>query len=396
MKLTELKVKNAKLEEGKSKTILSDGDGLRLEVTKSSKSFVYRKMIDGKRKDIHLGTYPAISLKQARQLKDELKVNIQKYGLEEAYRKFKGNSVKQKEYFEDIVAEWLPNYKVDNKTIQNTKSRIDKYILPFFKGYKIKDIKHLHLSNFFKQFKDKPATAEKIKVILNHIFKFALSSGYIEFNPVQDVKLSDLHIKNSKEHFKPAKDNNILKLYFKGIDETNKQPITKNCLKFIFYTALRQGTARQLQWDMIDWENDIIHIPADITKLKRDFDLPITLQIKSLLKDSYKYSSYSKYIFTTNNKTPISETALRNLKNEIETIYKIEEDNKMNIHGIRHTFSTLAREHKDQHGIQEDLAIEFSLEHKDKNTIRDTYNKSTLLKERKVLIQWWDNYLDNL
>jgi len=394
MKLTELQVKNATLEPGKTKTSLTDGDGLRLEITKTSKSFVYRKMIHGKREYIHIGTYPNITLKQARQKKDELKVLIQKYGFLEAKNKFKGNSIKQKEYFEDIANEWIENYTADEKTLKNTIGRLNNYIFPYFKGYKIKEIKHIHLSNFFKQFKDKQPTADKIKIILNHIFKFALNSGYIEYNPVSDIDLSSILPKREKQHFKPAKNNYILKLYFKGIENTTKNPVTKLCLKFIFYTTLRQGTARVLKWEYIDLENEIIKIPAEVTKMKRDFDLPITPQIKSLLKELYEYTGYSTYLFTTNHKIPLSETSLKNLKTAIEKIYNISD--KMDIHGIRHTFSTWAREHKDQHNIQEDLVIEFSLEHKDTNTIRDTYNKSTLFKDRKKLLIWWDNYLENL
>ena len=70
MKLTELKIKNFKLEPSKKKQSITDGDGLRLEITKSSKSFIYRKTINGKNFSIHLGTYPNMSLKKARILKE--------------------------------------------------------------------------------------------------------------------------------------------------------------------------------------------------------------------------------------------------------------------------------------------------------------------------------------
>ena len=58
----------------------------------------------------------------------------------------------------------------------------------------------------------------------------------------------------------------------------------------------------------------------------------------------------------------------------------------MNIHWIRSNFSTLSRKHIDEHKITNDIAIEFVLEHRDKNKIRETYNKHTFLEERRTLL----------
>ena len=90
MKLTELKIKNFKLDPSKKKQSITDGDGLRLEVNKSSKSFVYRKTIKGKDFSFHLGTYPTISLKKARILKDKLKMDIYQNGILPIYQNYTG------------------------------------------------------------------------------------------------------------------------------------------------------------------------------------------------------------------------------------------------------------------------------------------------------------------
>ena len=396
MALTELEIKNAKLEDGKKKKVLTDGNGLRVEIRKSSKSFVYRVRKGKEEFNIHLGVYPKLKLKQARIIRNKISADIDKYGIKEAIDKFSGNDIKNVEYFEDVAYEWLQDYKVSKKTFIATKNNLKNYIIPYFKSYKITEIKIKHLSDFLKKFKDKAETAKKLKITLSHIFKYALSSGYVEFNPVSNIKLTDLHIKAITQNYKAAKNDTILKAYFEGIDKTNKDIITKYCLKFIFYSVLRQGTVRKLKWEMVNFTEKEINITKEITKTKNDFTLPLTPQMVEILKEIYKITGDSEYIFTINKKNCISETALRKLKNNIEEIENISDKDKMNIHGIRSNFSTLSRKHMNEHKITHDLSIEFVLEHRDTNHMRDTYNGYTFLEKRRILLQWWDDYLDNL
>jgi integrase len=90
---------------------------------------------------------------------------------------------------------------------------------------------------------------------------------------------------------------------------------------------------------------------------------------------------------------PISETTLRKYQNNIAIEHNI---TKQTLHGIRHTFATLTRQYlQKEHNIQDEV-IEIALQHLDKNRIRAVYNHYDYFKERKELLNLWNEFLNNL
>jgi integrase len=163
----------------------------------------------------------------------------------------------------------------------------------------------------------------------------------------------------------------------------------RQALRVMPYLAFRPMNIRFLEWDEVDFEKNIITIPADKMKMKRDFRCSISPTVRKIFKETEELTKKDKYVFRSSvyTKRPLSAStlnvALRKLGYGKDQIVS---------HSFRGIFSTIAHDNLKVHKCSS-LAIENQLAHKDKNQIRDTYNASDLLDERVELMEWWDNYL---
>ena len=130
-------------------------------------------------------------------------------------------------------------------------------------------------------------------------------------------------------------------------------------------------------------------------KTKKDFVIPMSNQIHDILKEIHQYSSHiSKYVFVApaDKNKPISENTIN------MGLKRMGYKGKMTPHGFRSMFSTIAHEKINEHGHHSDI-IELCLAHEERNQVKAAYNRENKMKhytERKELMQWWANWLDNL
>jgi len=146
--------------------------------------------------------------------------------------------------------------------------------------------------------------------------------------------------------------------------------------------------------EAIDYAKKLLFIPKENLKIKFiDFTIPLTDEAIEVFKELEKIKA-SEYVFYSPQKNkPISETTLRKYQNNIAIEHNI---TKQTLHGIRHTFATLTRQYlQKEHNIQDEV-IEIALQHLDKNRIRAVYNHYDYFKERKELLNLWNEFLNNL
>jgi len=391
MNLTDLKIKGAKPKEKKYK--LYDSDYLYLEVyPNGKKQWMYKYK---NQKEFKIGNYPALSLKEARIKRDQLKRDIELIGLDEVINKLKELKSQPKRRFENIVNEWLTIYKKGKakRSITTTLQRIEKHIIPAFKGKDISKITTKEIYSLLKKV-EKP-TAEKLKSILNGIFSYALSKEYISHNIIKDIDLKQLFHTSTNNHYAFITNLEEVKIYFDEVKDLSNRPIVKGAIKIIWLTALRQGSVRAIKWEHIDFDKKVLFIPRDNLKVKKvDLKIPLTDEAIKTFRELEKTKAADYVFYSSNNrKKPISETSLRKFQKDISKKHNITYET---LHGIRHTFSTLTRQYlQREHNIQDEV-IEIALQHLDKNHIRAVYNHYDYFKERKELLELWENFLFNL
>ena len=391
MSLTDLKIKGAKPKEKKYK--LYDSDYLYLEVYPNGKKqwiYKYKNL-----KEFKIGNYPALSLKEARIKRDQLKRDIELKGLDKVVEELKELKLQPKRKFENVVNEWLTIYKKGKakRSVTTTLQRLQKHIIPAFKGRDISKITTKEIYSLLKKV-EKP-TAEKLKSILNGIFSYALSKEYIKHNIIKDIELKQLFHTSASNHYPHTINIEEIKIYFDEVKDLSNRPIVKGAIKTIWLTALRQGSVRAIKWKHIDFNNKVLFIPKDNLKIKAvDFKIPLTDEAVKTFRELEKIKA-SDYVFysSNNHKKPISETALRKFQKDIAKKYNIA---YQSLHGIRHSFSSLTRQYLQREYNIQDEVIEIAMQHLDKNKVRAVYNHYDYFKERKELLELWENFLFNL
>ena len=394
--LTDSKIKQAKPKE--KQYSLSDGDGLQLIVPAANSKrkkyfrFDYTRP-SGKRNSISFGTYPEITLAQAREKRQKFREMLAQ-GQDPAIVK-KQESEKQLTVFSNVAADF---YEKTAKTIaETTASNYQRYINYMNQAFGSKDINDItikDISTLLLEFDlaGKRETAERILRLLKAIYKYAISRGLIVHNIANDISAKDLLSKKEEKHFAFIDNEKEFAQLLLAIDEYFGDIIVKLALQFAAMTFLRPGNVRALEWEYVDFSKSIIEVPFDDMKSDRKHMVPITKQIEDVLKQAAQFSKgKSKYVFpsTISNVKMLSENTLNT------AIKRMGFGGKMTSHGFRHTASTLLHEWIYEHKVHSE-AIEMQLAHKDENKIRRTYNHAKYLPERKRLMQWWCDYLDQI
>ena len=122
-------------------------------------------------------------------------------------------------------------------------------------------------------------------------------------------------------------------------------------------------------------------------KMKRPFILPISSQVKAILKELKAYQ-LGEYLFSINSKI-MSENTLN------KAIKILGFGDEATFHGFRGLFSTICHDNTQDHGLTSEV-IELCLAHEDNNKVRSAYNKSERLQEKADLMEWYGNYIDNI
>ena len=384
-------IKAFKIPSDKKRVLLNDeaSKNLFLNVTQTSKAFLFIYEKDKKQKSITLGHYPSLSLSGARRKADELREQIAN-GLDPQLEK-QENELS----FKQVASLWLKTQEKRGLATfkKSIKARVENHLLPRLAQRKIKELRRNELVELIKnlELKDKRGdgyeTKSKSFGILKNILKFVSIEGLIDdyTSPLADLEFSDFFKdKHEVKHHRFITDATELKSFLTAINSYKNQFI-KFGLKFGVYTALRSANVRKLRWQWLDFSKKLIIIPANEMKMKREFILPMSSQVEVILKHMDKMG---ELVFSHNEK-PMSESALN------YGIKALGFGKAQDFHGLRGLFSTTLNELSTTHKLSSEI-IELCLAHEQKDAVRSAYNHALRLDEKRELMQFWADYIDSL
>ena len=380
-KLTELEIKKAEIKDKDYN--LSDGDGLYFIVRKNgSKFFRLDFRYGGKRLSMSLGTYPKISLKEARDKKDECKKLLSENINPISEKRVKKSS--ESLTLGMIIDEWLElraKSSSDATVIQNR--RMLKNITNWLGNIAIKDIKRVDIINILEKIQSKGVieTAHRLLSLMNKIYMFAVTKEYIEHNIIADIDKKSVLIPSNKNIHHPAITNpKEIKELINDINHIEEKLKSDISVIFIFkiipYVFVRSENIRLMRWDELDLEKGIWEIPKEKMKTHIDFVCPLSRQAVDIIKQIEPYSRHrSEFVFPSPSKNDrgVSGATLS------DTLNKLGYQNKHTFHGFRSMFSTIAYECHKEHGFHSDI-IEACLAHKEKNRVKAAYNRESKYK----------------
>lgn len=391
MSLSDITVRKAKPKDKQYK--LTDGEGLYLLVTsKGGKYWRYDYRIDGKRKTLAIGTYPDVSLKQARDRKFEgrklVADGIDPSEMKKAKKREKQESATNS--FEHIAREWLlkfsSNWTLGHK--ERLTQRLEKDVFPYIGSKPINQIEAPELLTVVRRIESRGAldTAHRALQNCGQVLRYAVVTGRATQDPSGALKgaLPPVRQKHHASITDPKQIGGLLR----AIEEYQGQFITKCALKFIPYCFVRPTELRHAEWGEIDFDKAEWRIPAEKMKMNEVHIVPLSKQAITILKDVEPLTGTGKFIFPSvrSSKRPMSENTINASLRRMGFT-----KDEMTGHGFRSMASTLLNEQ----GWNKD-AIERQLAHGERNKVRKAYNYAEYLSERRKMMQAWSDYLDGL
>lgn len=401
--LTAIEIKAAKPKEKDYK--LFDGGGLFLLITKGGgKHWKFKYRFNNKERKVSIGPYPAVSVLKARAKREELKALIAD-GIDPGEKKknekeqIKADEVKKENTFYNVSQKWLKNY--ESQVSENYHTRLgralDNYIYPTIKYKPIDEVARLEIISILEDLKhrDLLETARRTVMLLNKIYKYAVTHELTPHNIVADIEVKNILGKKVKKHYPTLTKEKDIKGLLLAIDGYTGDYYTKMALKVLPFVFVRSYNIRHMEWSEIDFNTQEWIIPAEKMKTKEEFILPLAHQVIDLLNVLNQNRTSSKYVFPSfrSDGKPLSDNTL------ISALRRMGYTKEQFVpHSFRSMFSTIANENaneKDGHSYTSEV-IESCLAHKEKNQVKAAYNRSNYRQAMRGLFQWYADYLERL
>jgi integrase len=386
--LSDLEVRNAK--PGEKPRKLRDGNGLILLIhPNGSKYFQLRYTLHGKEKTLQLGTYPDMSLSDARvAAKDARKLVASGIDpVQEKRRQAEVRATEAETTFRAVAIEWLGvKDKISDSYRDKIISTFVANVYPRIGGLPVKEITPPLLLTTLKVMEARGSLElmGKCRAWLRQVFDYAKATGKLKGdNPASC--LVEVLKKPESEGYPSLKNRNDAGEFVRRLGSYHGRPETRLAISLLLLTAKRPGELRAAAWSEFDLDKAEWVIPKERMKTRQPHIVTLSRQAVAALKELQPFTEYTGLLFPGSTPTkPISEMTLTKAIRALWPEYRIVP------HGFRHLFSTMANEHGQfRHDV-----IEAALAHKDKDAIRATYNRATYIKERRELAQWWADELE--
>lgn len=366
---------------------LRDGRGLHLLVTPTgSRLWRLRYRHANRETMLSLGAYPDVSLKTARERRDQQRKliadKVDPAAVRRAERAGLGNT------FKAIAEEWISKQGFAPATLKKAEWTFRDLLFPFIGSRPITGITAPDLLALLRRLeaREKHETAHRTKQRASQVFRYAIATGRAERDPTADLRgaLAPVVVTNRAALTDPKAVGGLLR----AIDGYVGHPSTAFALKLAPLVFVRPGELRAAEWNEFDLDASEWRIPAARMKMGELHIVPLSDQAVALLRKLQSSTATGRYLFPSVRTTarPISENTLGAALRRLGFT-----KDEMTAHGFRAMASTLLNEQ----GFAPDI-IELQLAHAERNEVRAAYNRAQRLAERRKMMQAWADYLDGL
>lgn len=371
----------------------SDGYGLYLHVKEGGKYWRMAYRFAGKQKTLAIGTYPAVSLLQARKRRDEAKEALAA-GVDPGVVKREAKAMetaKANNTFEKLARLWLSKTVNERKERTQTKlaAWLDKDILPFIGHMPINTIKPRDVLAVVRKMEARGAidSARRLGQICGQIFRFAVAADLAERDVTADLK--GAYAKAERGHRAAITEPAKLASLLRDIEAYVGHPYCTPALRIAPHVFLRPTELRTGMWSEVDFDKAEWRIPGSKMKMASDHIVPLSSQVLAILREAHQITGDGIYVFPSirNRKLPMSANTINAALRAMGY-----DQHAHSAHGFRATARTIMDEVL---GERVDL-IEHQLAHAVKDTNGRAYNRTAHLPARKAMMQRWSDYLDQL
>ena len=371
-----------------------------------------RYRFGGKEGMLSLGTYPAVTLAQARQRRDEARRLVAAGTDPSAARKAdKAASAAKDEAqalaaaglpgpgtFEHVAREWLETVheaKVSAGHAGRTRIRLEQDAFPWLGQRPIAEIEAPELLQCLRRVEARGAieTAHRIKDACGQVFRYGIAIGQCTRNPAADLRdaLRPVPTRHLAAIVEPKRAGELLRdmMGYQG------HPVTRAGLG-LSALLLRPGELRQMEWGWLDLDGGLLTVPAAVMKRSKADKaggpphlVPLAPQAVAILRELHPLTGHGRYAFPalTTGQRCMSENTIRSALRRLGY-----GNDDMTAHGFRAMARTMIAERL---SINPEV-IEAQLAHTVPDALGRAYNRTQFLDQRRDMMYRWADYVDRL
>lgn len=369
---------------------LADGKGLALRIKPNGSKlwiFNYTRPNTTSRTNIGIGSYPEISLADAREARESFRKLLAKDIDPKEHKDIEKVKARQAaaDTFKSVAERWFIIHasKVSAGTMTNIKRSFKNDIFPLIGKEPIERLtapKAIEVINSIVA-RGSHEIARKVARRMNSVMTYAVNAGIIHSNPLIGIK--ELIPSTKVQHQLTIPPEELPELV-KAIKYSSAKITTRCLIEFQLHTMVRPGEAAEAKWSEIDFLESIWAIPAERMKMDRPHLVPLTPQVLEILDMMKPLSFHREYIFPSH----IDPKKPANKQSANKALRDMGFRGRLVAHGMRALASTTLNEKGFDHDI-----IEAALAHKDENEVRAAYNRAQYLGRRREMMEWWSNQI---
>jgi integrase len=374
MALTDIAIRKAKPQEKPVK--LYDSAGLFLLLNPNgSRWWRFKYRFAGKEKLLSMGTYPEVSLKEAREKRDQARKQIAA-GIDPGAER-KAIKAATGDTFEAIAREWFAKF---SPTWADTHAgkiirRLELDVFPWIGARPVREITAPELLAVLRRIEERGAldTAHRAKQNCGQIFRYAIATGRADRDPSGDLRGA---LPPAKEgHFASITEPKAIGELLRALDGYRGSFVTRCALRLAPLVFVRPGELRGAEWAEFDLDGAEWRIPAERMKTREAHIVPLSTQAVAVLRELHPLTGAGRYVFPN----PRTDTCPMSNNAVLAALRRMGYD-KAEMTG---------------HGFRVDI-IEHQLAHTVKDPLGRAYNRTKHLDEWRRMMQAWADYLDEL
>lgn len=393
MPLTDARIRTLK-PNGKSAGVkYSDTLALHLLVKEAGKYWRMSYRFNGKQRVLALGVYPTVPLARARQLRDEARQLISR-GIDpmQAKRQQRAAATAASMHtFEAVARNWLCKVSPDRavSTQEKNTAWLERNVFPAIGNMPIASIRPKDVLGVLQKIEARGAieSAHKIKQLCGQVFRYAVAADLTDRDVTADLRgaLSPIPTR----HYAAITDPLDAAQLLRSIRAYSGHPYACAALKLAPMLFVRPGELRYAEWSEINFESGEWKIPGSKMKMSQDHIVPLSSQALEVLRSIHALTGDGKYVFPSirSSERCMSENTLNAALRSMGYSKEV-----MTAHGFRAMARTILEEVLCE---RVDL-IEHQLAHAVRDPLGRAYNRTAHLPARKVMMQRWADYLDNI
>ncbi|EKN3956474.1 tyrosine-type recombinase/integrase [Yersinia enterocolitica] len=401
MAITDIAARTAKPREKEYK--LTDAYGLYLLVKPNgSKRWYLKYRYKGKESRIAFGAYPIVTLAKAREKRDDARALLADGINPSTQREIdKVEALAETLTFEKVARDWhAMNKRWSEGHALRVMRDLERNIFPVIGKRNIADLETRDLLVPLREVElsGRLDVASRLQQRITGIMRFAVQSGLIPRNPAQDLAGA---ITTRKAIHRPALPLERLPEFLQRLDTHKGRILTGLAVRLTLSIFIRSSELRFARWGEIDFKKALWTIPAEReviagvkhshrgSKMRTIHLVPLSKQAIQLLEQIRELSAGNDLVFPGDHHPhkPMSENTVN------KALRSIGYDTQVEVCG--HGFRAMACSALVESGLWSRDGVERQMSHQERNGVRAAYiHKAEHMEERRLMVQWWADYLD--